>query len=179
MINGPRRSRIDWNPTEIEASKVRKWTLREAAVAARPPAQVVVGRVLRRGRAPRADDVAAVVAVDRARGVVAAAAPERRAADRARRREFEREEVAEAALVAPLDLARQNRQRRVRVRRGPRALVDDLRRAPSFFREKAAADAGLRRTGATISATRSASSRSWRWPNRSWATRPMQTRASR
>ena len=24
MINGPRRSRIDWNPTEIEASKVGK-----------------------------------------------------------------------------------------------------------------------------------------------------------
>ena len=24
MINGPRRSQIDWNPTEIEASKVRK-----------------------------------------------------------------------------------------------------------------------------------------------------------
>ena len=35
MINGPRRSRIDWNPTEIEASKVRK--PRVDSERARPP----------------------------------------------------------------------------------------------------------------------------------------------
>ena len=44
MIIGPRRSRIDWNPTEIEASKVRK------PRAARPPRGVGAASPPRRTR---------------------------------------------------------------------------------------------------------------------------------